>query len=35
MPRFELFRYRDTLTGKQGRARYVAEKHEIAERFTE
>ena len=37
MPRLELFhfRYRDPLTGKWKRARYVAERHEIAERFAE
>jgi hypothetical protein len=37
MPRLELFpfRYRDELTGKWKRARYVAERHEIAERFAE
>jgi len=37
MPRLELFpfRYRDELTGKWVRARYVAERHEIAARFTE
>ena len=29
------FRYRDTLTGKWVRARYVAERHEIAERYAE
>src|SRR6478672_1711656 len=37
MPRLELFpfRYRDELTRKWVRARYVAERHEIAERFAE
>jgi len=32
MPRLELFpfRYRDRLTGKWVKARYVAERHEIA-----
>jgi hypothetical protein len=36
-PRLELFpfRYRNPRTGKWVRARYVAERHEIAERFTE
>jgi hypothetical protein len=29
------FRYRDPLTGKWVRARYVAERHEIAERYAE
>jgi hypothetical protein len=29
------FRYRDPLTGKWIRARYVAERHEIAERYVE
>lgn len=29
------FRYRDSLTGKWVRARYVAERHEIAERHAE
>ena len=35
--RLELFpfRYRDALTGKWKRARYVAERHEIAERYAE
>ena len=35
--RLELFpfRYRDELTGKWKRARYVAERHVIAERFAE
>ena len=37
MPRLELFpfRYRDRLTGKWIRARYVAERHEIAARYAE
>jgi hypothetical protein len=37
MPRLELFpfRYRDELTGKWKRARYVAARHVIAERFAE
>ena len=37
MPRLELypFRFRDLLTGKSVRARYVAERHEIAERYSE
>ena len=37
MPRLELFpfRYRDRLTGKWVRARYVAERHEIARRYAE
>ena len=37
MPRLELFpfRYRDRLTGKWVRARYVAERHEMAARHTE
>jgi hypothetical protein len=37
MPRLELFpfRYRDALTGKWKRARYVAERHVIAERHAE
>jgi hypothetical protein len=37
MPRLELFpfRYRDELTGKWKRARYVAERHEIEARFAE
>jgi len=30
-----LFRYRDSLTGKWLRARYLAERHEIAERYKE
>jgi hypothetical protein len=30
-----LFRYRDDLTGKWKRARYVAQRHVIAERFAE
>jgi hypothetical protein len=36
-PRLELFpfRYRDELTGKWVRARYLAERHVIAERFAE
>jgi hypothetical protein len=36
-PRIELFplRYRDPLTGKRLRARYVAEGHEIAVRYAE
>jgi hypothetical protein len=29
------FRYRDELTGKWVRARYLAERHEIAERYKE
>ena len=35
MPRLKLFpfRYRDRLTGKWVRARYVAERHEIAARY--
>jgi hypothetical protein len=37
MPRLELyhFRYRNPLTGKWVRARYVAARHVIAERFAE
>ena len=37
MPRLELFpfRYRDRVTGKWVKARYVAERHEIAARYTE
>ena len=37
MPRLELFpfRYRDCVTGKWVKARYVAERHEIAARFSE
>jgi hypothetical protein len=37
MPRLELFpfRYRSPITGKWVKARYVAEKHEIAARYTE
>ena len=37
MPRLELFafRYRDARTGKWVRARYVAERHEIAARYAE
>src|SRR5690349_13482064 len=37
MARLELFpfRYRDRLTGKWTRARYVAERHEIARRYAE
>jgi hypothetical protein len=37
MPRLELFpfRYRDRLTGKWVKARYVAERHEIAARYAE
>ena len=37
MPRLELFpfRYRDPLTGKWVNARYVAEGHEIAARYTQ
>ena len=37
MPRLELFpfRYRDPRTGRWVRARYVAERHEIAERHPE
>ena len=37
MPRLELypFRFRDPLTGKWVRARYVAELHEIAARYAE
>ena len=37
MPRLELFpfRYRDRVTGKWVRARYVAEPHEIAARYAE
>lgn len=37
MPRLELytFRYRSAVTGKMVKARYVAEWHEIAERYTE
>lgn len=36
LPRVELFplRYRDRLTGKSVKARYVAERHEIAQRYT-
>ena len=36
-PRLELFpfQYRDRLTGKWVRARYLAERHEIAARYTE
>ena len=35
MPRLELlrFRYRDRVTGKWVKARYVAERHEIAARY--
>jgi hypothetical protein len=35
LPRIELFafRFRDPLTGKWVRARYVAERHEIAARY--
>ena len=29
------FRFRDPLTGRWVRARYVAERHEIAERYAE
>jgi len=32
---FYAFRYRDSPTGKWKRARYKAERHVIAERFTE
>ena len=37
MPRLELFpfRYRDPRTGRWIRARYVAERHEIAARYAE
>ena len=37
MPRLELypFRYRDPVTAKWIRARYVAERHEIAARYAE
>jgi hypothetical protein len=37
LPRLELFpfRYRDRLTGKWVKARYVAERHEIAARYEE
>ena len=37
MPRLELFPFcfRDPLTGKWVRARYLAERHEIAERYAE
>ena len=37
MPRLELFpfRYRDRVTGKWVKARYVAERHEIAARYGE
>jgi hypothetical protein len=37
MPRLELFpfRYRNPITGKWKRARYLAERHVIAERFAE
>jgi len=37
MPRLELFpfRYRNTVTGKWAKARYVAERHEIAARYAE
>jgi hypothetical protein len=37
MPRLELFpfRYRNTVTGKWVKARYVAERHEIAARYVE
>jgi len=37
MPRLGLFafRYRDRLTGKWVKARYVAERHEIAARYAE
>ena len=37
MPRLELFpfRYRDRVTGKWVKARYVAERHEIAARYAE
>ena len=37
MPRLEQFpfRYRDRVTGKWVRARYVAERHEIAARYAE
>ena len=37
MPRLELypFRFRDQLTGKWVRARYLAERHEIAARYAE
>ena len=37
MPRLEQFpfRYRDPLSGKWVRARYVAERHEIAARYAE
>ena len=37
MPRLELFpfRYRDRVTGRWVKARYVAERHEIAARFSE
>jgi hypothetical protein len=37
MPRIELypFRYRSNVTGKMVKARYKAERHEIAERYTQ
>ena len=37
MPRLQLFpfRYRDRVTGKWVKARYVAEPHEIAARYAE
>ena len=37
MPRLELFpfRYRDLITGKWVKARYVAQRHEIAARYAE
>jgi len=37
MPRLELFpfRYPDRITGKWVKARYVAERHEIAARYSE
>jgi hypothetical protein len=37
MPRLRLFpfRYRNRLTGKWVKARYVAERHEIAMRYSE
>ena len=37
MPRLELFpfRFRDRVSGKWIRARYVAERHEIAARYAE
>ena len=34
-PRTLPFRYRDPLTGKWVKARYVAERHEIAARYAE